>query len=372
MTTGTRSYGSDGASTFYEYRSWTGADGKYEIVQGSSRLKWNAYSATLISLRGRASDTAPPRLLNITANDSYTAWTGNDTLSLQSRLLMEIRGHDFNLGVALAEGNETVKMVLSTAKALAGCIRSLKRGNFHAAREYLRLGNDAHLLRRLERAKKGVRIDPHIYKGMPSVSSKARNDIAGRWLELQYGWLPLVNDVYEGANAFAVIANRPRVTTVKVSRNRIGLYNASTSPSNWSGWTGVKERRRYFYEMSEDLTTPRSLGLYDPLSIVWEKIPYSFVVDWFIPIGTYLGNLAEIPRLKGRTLTCISVHRYCPTTFQFADVYYKGAWCKRTKLVITRSVSNGLQVAQPHFKPLPAALSKGHIYNAMALISQVV
>jgi hypothetical protein len=60
--------------------------------------------------------------------------------------------------------------------------------------------------------------------------------------------------------------------------------------------------RAYLFEMREELGFSRQLGLLDPLSVVWENIPYSFVVDWFIPIGDYLSMLNQIPFLNGRWL----------------------------------------------------------------------
>lgn len=36
------------------------------------------------------------------------------------------------------------------------------------------------------------------------------------------------------------------------------------------------------------LHTASSSGLINPLSIAWEVVPFSFVLDWFIPIGATL------------------------------------------------------------------------------------
>lgn len=370
MTTGTRSVGSDGYSTYYEYRNWSGTDGRYEVSGGVIRDKWNNYSNTRISLRGKASTTG--NTFSIAGSDTSTAWSANDTVELQSKLLRTIRGHQFNLGVALAEGRETVSMVHSTALALAGCIRSLRRGNFRMAAEHLRLGNERHIIQRLERG--SDRMPPYDYVRCPTSSRiAASNDISGRWLELQYGWLPLLNDCYEAGTAFATIANRPRRTRVQVSRTRRSTYNASVSPSNWSGWTNRFETRRYIYEISEDLSIPRELGLEDPLTIGWELIPYSFVVDWFVPIGTYLENLNQLPKLKGRTLTCSYTKRDGKAVLvNKLSPYYIGAASSRLKISYSRTVSTGLVAQRPTFVPIEDALSPKRIANAIALMTQAV
>lgn len=45
-----------------------------------------------------------------------------------------------------------------------------------------------------------------------------------------------------------------------------------------------------------DLLLPAKVGLTNPLSVAWELIPFSFVVDWFLPIGKYLDAL-DVPLL---------------------------------------------------------------------------
>jgi hypothetical protein len=39
------------------------------------------------------------------------------------------------------------------------------------------------------------------------------------------------------------------------------------------------------------LAQAASLGLTNPATWVWEKIPWSFVVDWLLPIGAYLDSM---------------------------------------------------------------------------------
>lgn len=39
-------------------------------------------------------------------------------------------------------------------------------------------------------------------------------------------------------------------------------------------------------------------GLNNPSLIAWELVPYSFVVDWFLPVGDYLERLGAFSGLK--------------------------------------------------------------------------
>jgi hypothetical protein len=39
------------------------------------------------------------------------------------------------------------------------------------------------------------------------------------------------------------------------------------------------------------LATINSLGLTNPIAVAWELVPFSFAVDWFLPVGNTLSAL---------------------------------------------------------------------------------
>jgi hypothetical protein len=43
--------------------------------------------------------------------------------------------------------------------------------------------------------------------------------------------------------------------------------------------------------LSEFAESLKNTGLSNPLSVAWELVPWSFVVDWAYPVGTFLNNL---------------------------------------------------------------------------------
>jgi hypothetical protein len=47
----------------------------------------------------------------------------------------------------------------------------------------------------------------------------------------------------------------------------------------------------YYRLRNAGLATLSQLGLINPAVIVWERLPYSFVVDWFAPVGSWLNAL---------------------------------------------------------------------------------
>lgn len=331
----------------YKYRfSSVGADGKYEVVDGIERLKWNNYSCIYEQER-RTPGQSPLFIGDVwfPSGVPVPGLTANDELTLLSRLSEAVKGHSFNLAVAAAEGKKTVSMVSDALQSIGGAVLDLKRGRFEsAARRF------------------GV---------SPRPSRLSQKDVAGRWLELQYGWLPLLSDVYEASKAYEVLTKKPRKNLVRVNYTRRFTHNSSESQPNWSCEGSAMAGKRIIYEMTEQMSTERSLGLTDPLSVAWELIPYSFVVDWFIPIGTYLENLNTIPNLRGRFLTT-SLRRFSGSAVSVNPTYN---WTvvpttHVSQVFLDRTVSTSLTVPKPSFNSFEDAMSPKRIWNAIALAIQ--
>lgn len=329
--------------------SSSGANGKFETVGGYKRTKWNNYTST----GWKARRTVGKRIISGSTIDVWTNSScfpapliaANDLVTLQSRLSEAVKNHQFNLAVSAAQGKQTVSMVTNAVFSIGGAISDLKKGKFEsAARRF------------------GVNQRP---------SKLSEKDVSGRWLELQYGWLPLLSDVYEAGRAFEAISNPPRKSTIKVSVRRANVGDSSCSKTVYTCKGMNVDIAQIIYEMSETLSTPRSLGLIDPLSVAWELIPYSFVLDWFVPIGDYLENLNVIPNLQGRFLTT-RIRRFSGSAL-WIDPSYK--WASKpiehvSYYDMSRTVSTSLAVSKPGFESIPDAMSPKRIANAIALAVQ--
>lgn len=342
MTTGTKGVSFVGNSAGGQITTWTGLDGKYEYSGGKRRFKWNTYTRT-----SRWQVQTPKKngsyIYNIVVSPA-SQWSTNDQLALLSKLSSAAKEHDFQMGVAVAEGRRTVAMTAKALGDIGSALRFLKRGDFASAARCLGTS-----------PRRGSRLVP--------------KDVSGRWLELQYGWLPMLSDVFESAKAFESLSNGPRKQTIVVKR---GLRTQYTTP-NSEGKGVIFERRQIRYEREEELSALRSLGLSDPLSIAWELVPYSFVIDWFVPIGSYLSNLSVIPKLKGRFLTS-SRRSYDSQAYPVTadDMAAPEATCKYKYEQVTRTVSTSLSVPFPGFREIPEAMSPKRIWNAIALAHQKI
>jgi hypothetical protein len=331
----------------YQNDSRSGANGKYENdPYGVPRIKWNNYTRTRTKQSGNAS--GPPFPGNFASIGVAPPFTFPSSLLLeaQSKLADDVRKHSFNLAVNIAQGKQMTNMVLDNLKLFGHAVKSARRGNFVDA---------IYILKQSPRGKRKF----------------VSKDISGRWLELQYGWLPMISDSFEAAKAFGE-ANKVRMKLYRGTKVLKVNFNSSTSPPNFSGLGVNKKRVSYLYEMSEggNLSWKRSLGLTDPLSVAWEILPWSFVIDWFLPIGTYLESLNTIPHLVGRFSTSYKSTFNSSASIPANTIYYKGAKAKFEYFRLERSISTSLSVPFPSFASLDGALSPKRIYNAIALAHQ--
>lgn len=328
-----------------------GTDGKYETWQGGIRAKWNNYQMThdKWTQSGATGDGwAGVPGFNIGQFKMLLDWTSNDDLRLLNKLAEQIKGHSFDLAINMAEAGRTYGLVLSNLRSIGGSLVDLKHGNVAGA------------FRRL---------------GVPSRRQKPlqAKDVSGRWLEMQYGWRPLVDQAYEAAKALES-ATKMRVLRFTASSRKTKDVDLSHSPGFYESWNRASLSVRLIAELYEEVPISRALGLTNPLAVAWEIVPYSFVVDWFLPVGSYLSAWGIIPSLRGRFLTTskgtFKGARFVKTSPFPVWRPPEGYGLKENYICYERIVSSSLSVPMPTFKSLPQALSPAHLLNAVALVHQ--
>lgn len=223
-----------------------------------SGRKWKSYSSTrnVYGYRARMSNDGP-------YNDSLTTTNGTqERAKIKAKTAMT--DARFNAGVFVGELDKTTALIRHTVRRLIHMRRNLAR---EVARKFGSIRGDA---------------------------------LANGWLELQYGWKPLLNDVYGSAETLSKFQNPEdhiHGQVRKTSKMQIPReFRCSSFVSGWNDllWTGVlneESTAAIKFAPDEFLTMLPALGLTNPLAIAWELVPYSFVVDWFIPIGDFLYQL---------------------------------------------------------------------------------
>lgn len=370
----------NGLTGTWSYREWTGTDGKY--TGGSpNRLKWNNYQVYQDTMTiaccqtrffcpfpgggGDPSTNYTPSVYRQYPPDAAFGNLNNDILKTLGRLAEKAKGHSWNMAVDLAQSKMTVDMVTGALGSLGRAFMATKHGDFSGA------------LRQLGATPRGSS-----WKTLDS------RDVSGRWLEIQYGWLPTLSSVYEASKAYHAMTDGPRAARFASGlspRSVIWQYGHTSSAISTQKFSF---NRQYVLELWESMSAPRELGLTDPLSVAWELVPYSFVVDWFVPIGTYLSDLNQLATLQGRWLVLSRTgpegkvswdwpggsatypicgyhggHRYQVMTHRPAIIRRAGYYSRI-------SLNSPPSVPPPRITGLPEAVSPKRIFNAIALAHQ--
>lgn len=135
---------------------------------------------------------------------------------------------------------------------------------------------------------------------------------ADAWLELQYGWKPLVSDICAALEAARNGLKLPVLTAKRHLEEEHPL--PTPDPAGAVGFATGYCRSGVIARVDAELTSPAlyqldSLSLLNPYSLFWELLPFSFVIDWFIPIGNMLKSMSASfgLSLKGRSTTAYTV-----------------------------------------------------------------
>lgn len=182
---------------------------------------------------------------------------------------------DVNLGQTVGEFRTSASMIRSRLLSLAYAIRALRRGNVGLAFKHL-----------------GVKgRGPH---GLGK-------DAANAYLEYKYGWRPLVNDILNAQAAIQDVLSRKAGAThtenVRVSSN----ISPSILSTRWKREGSIKYSVEYGVVYTiPDMTAHGlgALGLGNLLSLAWELMPLSFVVNWMVSVGSFLDGFSTLRALE--------------------------------------------------------------------------
>lgn len=195
------------------------------------------------------------------------AWYFTDA-QMQARVeaLLKLNSGKANYGQFLAEAVESSNMLADSLIRLFEGLIAVKRNGLRAA------------------AKAGI-------KGIRS------KDISSGYLEWMYGWRPLCKDIFDMYEDF-----KPKLQPPLIMEGRKTVRSSHTDRSDRTQ-TGAVWKDRFqacigrntchLYGRISDATIAKasSGGLINPLSLAWEVVPYSFVVDWAMPVGNTLAAL---------------------------------------------------------------------------------
>lgn len=276
-------------------------------------------------------------------------------LRADERLRDQCGSAALNLSEMWATRRQTADMFASTIGRIAKSYISLKKGKVKDAVKYL-----------------GLNYTPSKHKGLKKRTAPEA------WLELQYGWKPLLGDIHTMIDQDWGI-----VTGLVKGTSRI-VYNTGKRAKDEYGRecsqllnqvTRVSSRCIVSFNGSA-LDAATRVGLTNPALLAWELLPFSFVVDWALPIGTYIERLGVFQSVSISEYSCTTTVITNRNYLMDASGYYKkyrltpfrrttqdGRFYSKTK---ERTLSGFSLNPPPTFKN---PLSLGHVANALSLLA---
>lgn len=116
--------------------------------------------------------------------------------------------------------------------------------------------------------------------------------LGNQWLRYIYGVAPTIGGAYETAEVLNEDFMVGKIYTGKIRRYKEVKHRSQKSYRNIEGrCTGTV--KGYFQYTVSDTTLKKfsDLGFTNPLSIAWELMPWSFVLDWFVDVGGYINRM---------------------------------------------------------------------------------
>lgn len=167
-----------------------------------------------------------------------------------------------------------------------GRLNALVRGSLDLGVDLAEGGQTIRMIRSLHRVERFARSGKWKYFKNP----------ANGWLEWQYGWRPLLSDVWEASDSSARAARKALThVTAKATQpirtaDKGRTYFVNTTPPSVREGFGV-QGCKFVLNLTPRETDPGQWSSLNPVSLAWEVIPYSFVIDWFVDVSSYLRNL---------------------------------------------------------------------------------
>lgn len=314
----------------------------------------------------------------------------SETALIKARLQMQ--DGEVNYGQAIAESNQTARLVGDSCKRLLTAVRALRRGDAKKVAKALSIGKTPprkfvkkvqktisaakiQRLRKKETLAEAIRQDKSI---------RNMNNVTSAWLELQYGWKPLLQDIEGSISNLIGYDQYAWIMTGKGSSRRSTRIDKGIQNLYYSGFaagycsvTGIDVAKCIVIGIPSK--TPPSIlsdmGVTNLPLLAWEVTPFSFVVDWLLPVGDWLDSLDAVLGYDSLRTVSIEFSRYrwdeigdmtCPrkaTTYLSSFVGFKDY------VRHVRKVTSGVPLpTRPSFKD---PRSFGHMANGLALLSQI-
>lgn len=279
--------------------------------------------------------------------DAWTPLLNNAEDKAVTRAREKLRSKDsFNIGVAVAEARSTAELLAGRGTDMANALLAFRRHAFSFP----------------------TNVREYILK------------VAGAWLEGYYGWGSLARDAFGLDAALRSKVQEPLdifvQSTIKTS-SKMGPSNIDAiRRRRWD----VEGLARVGYHATIESEFARNLdkwGLLNPFEIAWEVMPYSFCVDWLMPVGNTLSSLSATAGLKFESGYITRFHKARISTDYWnlnpypreSVVTDRGSYVVES-VVMNRRLTPGFEIPRLYANENP--FSTPRVTSAVALITQAV
>lgn len=271
------------ATVFRKERSGFRQRRPYNLPLPATMTEWKARDGII--------DTRSPELIDYQSGAAHSkVWLPNSSPgksvyqeaynSAYSRLVNNLNG-DAALGINYVQRKQAMSMIGDRALQLYNFSRHLRRLEFAKAADDLNLSRKRLRTMNLKSEAKGF---------------------GNNWLEFHFGWSPLIHDIHKAID----LSQNPipdsfiQGTAKGAGRKLERVYAPGyyTQFFNWDFTVKVKIGT-HIYVSNPNLYLANKLGLVNPAIVIWDAVPFSFVVDWF---GTLNAVMASWTDFAGLTL----------------------------------------------------------------------
>lgn len=194
----------------------------------------------------------------------------------------EVQNANANIALAIVERKEIFETILAVSWKVFVKLREHKR----LVQSLLRITDAEKRRKRIKQIVAGLSV-----KGM----SKTKDTFADLWLFYIYGIMPLVLDINTMLEHIKKI--KPRQVHGRARKS----YSESRKLSD-GYWAAEEQKQGFvschvtgFVEVVDPIKKMLAeYGFTNPAMILWERIPYSFLVDWVIGIGGWINSLGAL------------------------------------------------------------------------------
>lgn len=279
-------------SVYRKYRKWYTQKLPYK-----SPLPWDAEITTWIKIPNPWDADG--------RNNSYPGATGYSSpyssyaLSLAYGKLQDELWQSVNLAVALAEGKQTIDMIAKRSAQLLKFAKELKSFQFPQALRTL--GFDV-IRGKTTKARAKYVVRRNNVEREVRFKRKAKS-FADNFLEVHFGIEPLRADIEDGIEMLDQPLwknNAKRVTVRKSYRETpplppsLALYSLGQT-RHWSR-TGFTLSGSFAIE-DNNIGLWKRLGFANPEVVLWNTLPFSFVVDWFVNVEQWLSARTDFQNI---------------------------------------------------------------------------